>query len=381
MISAKNGFTLIELLIVVAIIALLILFPILSFANYSKKTRDTERKNDLNTIGAALQQYKDTFGLYPTDLNDLVEEQLLPELPIDPLDGEIADAQSGETFGYAYESEDGSSYTITAPLEDTEDGSYYVVTPIGPRTTDSLPQPGSVIPTTIVFATSTPIPTLSPMIQPVDLTTEEVTRDTINMRAQYCNRGDESTDDTFRFRFTNRTTGVSYNTPSSSPYSVPDPGQCVYSGGVNCSALGMDVCGDAAAIEVEADVFGSIDEVYKDNNVFTEDFPEEYPDLMIASVIRDSINYRVEICNNGLGDSIETFRITLTNEDAGSSYTTPSSSPYSVPDPGTCTYSGGINCSAIGSSCAESITVTAEVDTQSTVTESDETNNTATQTF
>lgn len=377
----NKGFTIIELLIVIAIIALLILFPILTYANYSKKARDTQRKNDLNTINSALQQYKDLFGVYPTDLNDLIDEQFLAEIPTDPLDGEVADESSGEVFGYTYESDDSNGYLLTAPLEETSDGSYYVVTPTGPRTTDTLPAPNTVIPTTIVFATNTPMPTGIPMLQPVDLTVEEVTRDIVNMRAQYCNRGDESSSETFRFRFINRTSGVSYDTPSSSPYSVPAPGQCVYSGGVNCSVLGMGVCGDAADIEVEADVFGAVQEEDRSNNVFTEHFPEEYPDLQVASIIRDAINYRIEFCNNGLGDSVETFRIQVTNTSTGNSYTTPSSNPYSVPDPGTCTFSGGINCSAIGSTCVDSISVTAEVDSTSTVTEGDETNNTATHSF
>ena len=66
-----SGFTLIEMLVVIAIIAILagILLPVLAAAK--KKARVAQAKLEVKNIAAAISAYQSTYGVYPTDSNDL----------------------------------------------------------------------------------------------------------------------------------------------------------------------------------------------------------------------------------------------------------------------------------------------------------------------
>ncbi|MBU1149247.1 LysM peptidoglycan-binding domain-containing protein, partial [Patescibacteria group bacterium] len=88
--------------------------------------RDQLRKDDLADIQEALARYKEAEGQYPlsedrdrtNNPGNQLEVELLGkghilELPVDPLDPQ---------YYYGYLSADGSSYEITAILENTEDG-------------------------------------------------------------------------------------------------------------------------------------------------------------------------------------------------------------------------------------------------------------------
>ena len=123
------GFTIIELMIVVAIIALLagILVPVL--AEGSASARDSRRAHDLRAIQAALADYREDFGAYPTTGGDwqgdsdadgnmgyglngyipALVPDYLPALPKDP-DPRYPNA----TMGYAYRS-DGVDFKCIAP--------------------------------------------------------------------------------------------------------------------------------------------------------------------------------------------------------------------------------------------------------------------------
>lgn len=82
--------------------------------------KDAQRTKDLQTIAAALGEYKNNFGLYPisrdllksTTAGNALESALTPEylekLPVDP---------DGSKYYYGYRS-DGFSYTLTSILED-----------------------------------------------------------------------------------------------------------------------------------------------------------------------------------------------------------------------------------------------------------------------
>ncbi len=134
--TKNSGFTLIELLVVMAIIGILATIAIGSFQSSQTKARDTQRKNDLEQIGRALEAYYGDKEQYPdnsadfkldgcedlgsgpttcdweeewSDENDTI---YMIELPADPSSG----------LNYYYLS-DGASYQIYARLENDQDRS------------------------------------------------------------------------------------------------------------------------------------------------------------------------------------------------------------------------------------------------------------------
>ena len=82
--SGTAGFTLIELMIVVAIAAILVTLAIPSFQLSSIKAREAALKQNLFTVRAVLDQYYADRGSYPPNLETLVEQQYLRQIPIDP---------------------------------------------------------------------------------------------------------------------------------------------------------------------------------------------------------------------------------------------------------------------------------------------------------
>lgn len=116
---SKSGFSLLEIIIAIAIIALFTILPILAYTSYQKKSRDEKRISDISRVAQALESYKAEKGTYPMNLEDLVKDGYLPDLPKDPFDGQqLSWSTDGETYKYLFESADGSDYTLTAPLEE-----------------------------------------------------------------------------------------------------------------------------------------------------------------------------------------------------------------------------------------------------------------------
>lgn len=116
---SKSGFSLLEIIIAIAIITLFTILPILAYTSYQKKSRDEKRKSDISRVAQALESYKAEKGTYPVNLDDLVKDGYLPDLPKDPFDGQqLSWSTDGETYKYSFESADGSDYTLTAPLEE-----------------------------------------------------------------------------------------------------------------------------------------------------------------------------------------------------------------------------------------------------------------------
>ena len=122
------GFTMIEILISLSLIGLFVALPVLAYGNYLKKGRDIKRKNDVNQLSTALQQYKASVGTYPpattnniaTDLQPLVTRGYIPSIPKDPQGGQPAVCNTATQFCYTYATTaDNLNYTLSAKLEDS----------------------------------------------------------------------------------------------------------------------------------------------------------------------------------------------------------------------------------------------------------------------
>lgn len=64
---AQRGFTIIELLIVIAIIGILAGLVLNNFQGAQAKARDTQRRTDINSVHAKLEEYYNENGAYPTE--------------------------------------------------------------------------------------------------------------------------------------------------------------------------------------------------------------------------------------------------------------------------------------------------------------------------
>ena len=86
----RRGFTLIELVVVVAILALLLIITMMSWKNQLNKARDAQRKDDLQRISIAFEEYFSDFGCYPPEniLDNCGGGELKPyldKIPCDPV--------------------------------------------------------------------------------------------------------------------------------------------------------------------------------------------------------------------------------------------------------------------------------------------------------
>jgi general secretion pathway protein G len=80
-----KGFTLLELMIVLFIIVILAAVTLPQFQKSVLKARETVLKDNLHTMRRMINQYSADKGKLPQELNDLVTEGYLRELPIDPM--------------------------------------------------------------------------------------------------------------------------------------------------------------------------------------------------------------------------------------------------------------------------------------------------------
>ncbi len=80
-----KGFTLIELLVVLTILALLLSLASPQYFNHINRAKETALKQDLQTMRIALDQYFGDHGIYPDNLEQLVEDAYLDKIPVDPM--------------------------------------------------------------------------------------------------------------------------------------------------------------------------------------------------------------------------------------------------------------------------------------------------------
>lgn len=136
----QGGFTLLELLIVIVIIGILALLIIPNITSAPKKARDTKRKTDVTTVRKSLEEYYVSNNAYPvsasaTNITTALatlssgSAPVLKTIPTDP--------KNASSYQYLYTS-DGTTYTLTACLENDQDNSANVGTAVAPCTTKTF---------------------------------------------------------------------------------------------------------------------------------------------------------------------------------------------------------------------------------------------------
>ncbi len=81
----ERGWTLIELVIVMAIITVLASLATVGARNAVYLAREATLKEDLFRMRDAIDQYYADKGKYPADLQALVTDQYMREVPVDPI--------------------------------------------------------------------------------------------------------------------------------------------------------------------------------------------------------------------------------------------------------------------------------------------------------
>lgn len=80
-----RGFTLIEMLVVMATLALLLAIAAPRYARHVDQARETVLRQNLRGLRDVLDKYYGDRGRYPSELHELVRENYLRDLPLDPV--------------------------------------------------------------------------------------------------------------------------------------------------------------------------------------------------------------------------------------------------------------------------------------------------------
>lgn len=83
--GATAGFTLIELLVVVAIIGILASVAVGQYQRSIKKAQEAALRQNLYVMRTQINNYFSDKQKYPSDLQTLVEEHYIKEIPVDPI--------------------------------------------------------------------------------------------------------------------------------------------------------------------------------------------------------------------------------------------------------------------------------------------------------
>jgi len=95
--SSEKGFTLLELLVVMTIIGILAAVAIPALRDSPQRAREAALKEDLFTLRSTIDQFHGDKGYYPPDLQTLVTDGYLRQIPVDPM------TKSRDTWVVAYE--------------------------------------------------------------------------------------------------------------------------------------------------------------------------------------------------------------------------------------------------------------------------------------
>ena len=81
----RRGFTLIELLVVMAALGLLLSITAPRYAAHVDRSRETVLRHNLAGLREAIDKFYADRARYPRDLAELVNEQYLRQIPLDPV--------------------------------------------------------------------------------------------------------------------------------------------------------------------------------------------------------------------------------------------------------------------------------------------------------
>ena len=84
----NRGFTLIELMIVVSMVLILVAIAIPNYTQSVKRARESVLRQDLFTMRSVISQYTLDKQKMPQSADDLVQNQYLKQVPIDPITGQ-----------------------------------------------------------------------------------------------------------------------------------------------------------------------------------------------------------------------------------------------------------------------------------------------------
>lgn len=102
------------------------------------------------------------------------------------------------------------------------------------------------------------------------------------------------------------------------------------------------------------------------------------PDLVVEDVYYDDTYIKVKYCNRGIGTGSGDFLVKIKSEQTGKEFSGNSNYRFNVPAPGTCAETGGFTCDLVGVSCKDKATISATIDWEGRVSESNENNNSLT---
>ena len=85
--GSRRGFTFVELMVVITIIILLVTMAIPIYQKTITRAKESVLKNNLFTLRTCIDNYTYDKQKAPQNLQDLVSEGYLKEVPIDPMTG------------------------------------------------------------------------------------------------------------------------------------------------------------------------------------------------------------------------------------------------------------------------------------------------------
>ena len=84
---SHKGFTIVELLVVLAVIALLLSIIMPRYLNKIDEGKEIALRQNLATLRHSIDQYHMDQGVYPSQLEQLVDKRYLRQIPLDPMNG------------------------------------------------------------------------------------------------------------------------------------------------------------------------------------------------------------------------------------------------------------------------------------------------------